>query len=75
MERQLMTTMIKTLALAAVVAMGTASLAMAQTGYSGNTSHNAAASGGSGTHQSAQKTGSGENNEKVLGNHNGYRPQ
>lgn len=38
----------------------------------GNTAVNAAASGGSGTHQNAQKTGSAENTQKVLGNQNGY---
>jgi hypothetical protein len=34
---------------------------------------NAAASGGSGTHQTAQKTGSAANTKKVLGNRQGYR--
>jgi hypothetical protein len=38
----------------------------------GSTAANAAASGGSGAHQSAQKTGSAENTQKVLGNQNGY---
>lgn len=38
----------------------------------GSTAANAAASGGSGTHQSAQKTGSAANTQKVLGNQNGY---
>ncbi len=38
----------------------------------GNTAANAAASGGSGAHQSAQKTGSAANTQKVLGNQNGY---
>jgi hypothetical protein len=39
----------------------------------GNPANNAAASGGSGTHQTAQKTGSAANTQKVRGNHNGYR--
>jgi hypothetical protein len=38
----------------------------------GSTAANAARSGGSGAHQSAQKTGSAENTQKVLGNQNGY---
>ena len=38
----------------------------------GGTAGNAARSGGSGTHQNAQKTGSAENTQKVLGNRNGY---
>lgn len=38
----------------------------------GNTAANAAASGGSGAHQSAPKTGSAENSQKVFGNQNGY---
>jgi hypothetical protein len=39
----------------------------------GGTARNAARSGGAGTHQNAQKTGSAENDQKVLGNQNGYR--
>jgi hypothetical protein len=39
----------------------------------GNPANNAAASGGSGTHQSSQKTGSAANDQKVLHNQNGYR--
>ena len=38
----------------------------------GNTAANAAASGGSGTHSTAQKTGSAANTEKVIHNQNGY---
>jgi hypothetical protein len=38
----------------------------------GGTAANAARSGGSGTHQNAQKTGSAENTRKVLSNQNGY---
>lgn len=60
----------KTLALAIAIAFGTSGLALAQ---QGNPASNAAASGGSGTHQSSQKTGSAANNEKVLHNHNGYK--
>lgn len=61
---------VKTLALAVVLAVGASSFALAQ---QGNTERNAAASGGSGTHQSAPKTGSAANNQKVFHNHNGYR--
>ena len=61
---------IKTLAISAAVVVGAASLAMAQ---QGNPAVNAGASGGSGTHQSAQKTGSAANDQKVLHNQNGYR--
>jgi hypothetical protein len=41
--------------------------------FGGNTAANAAASGGSGTHATSQKTGSAENTRKVFGNQNGYR--
>lgn len=64
---------VKTLAIAAALAVGASSFALAQ--YGGNTARNAAASGGSGTHQSSQKTGSAANTQKVQKNHNGYRPQ
>lgn len=62
---------LKTLAVAIALTTGASSLVFAQ----GNTpAGNAAASGGSGTHQSAPKTGSAANNEKVLHNQNGYAP-
>jgi hypothetical protein len=61
---------LKTLAIAAAFAVGASSFALAQ---SGNPAGNAAASGGSGTHQSSQKTGSKANTQKVLKNENGYR--
>jgi hypothetical protein len=54
----------------ASLAVGASSFAVAQ----GSSAGNAAASGGSGTHQSAQKTGSAANDQKVLHNQNGYRP-
>lgn len=38
----------------------------------GNTATNASRSGGPGTHVGAERTGSASNNEKVLGNQNGY---
>ena len=60
----------KTLAIAIALTTGAASLALAQE----NTPANAAASGGSGTHQSSQNTGSAANNQKVLHNQNGYAP-
>jgi hypothetical protein len=61
---------IKTLAITAAVTVGAASFALAQ---QGNPASNAGMSGGSGTHQSAQKTGSAANDQKVLHNQNGYR--
>jgi hypothetical protein len=39
----------------------------------GNTGANSAASGGSGTHATSQRTGSAENTQKVLRNQQGYR--
>jgi len=63
-------TVVKTCALAAALALGASSFALAQTGTPAG---NAAASGGSGTHQSAPKTGSAASNQKVLHNQNGYR--
>jgi hypothetical protein len=41
--------------------------------FGGNPAANAAASGGSGTHVTSQKTGSAENTQKVFHNQNGYR--
>jgi len=41
----------------------------------GSPSSNAAASGGSGTQQSSQKTGSAANTQKVVKNQNGYNRQ
>lgn len=64
---------VKTLAVTAAMLVGAASLAMAQT--VGNPDNNARASGGSGTHQSSQVTGSGANTQKVIKNQNGYRQQ
>ena len=49
----------KTLAIAIALTTGAASLALARRNYS-----NAAASGGSGTHQSSQNTGSAANNQR-----------
>lgn len=70
----------KTLALAAALAVGASSLAMAQTsgqmsnGQMGNSpANNAAASGGPGAHQDSQKTGSASNTQKVIKNQNGYQ--
>jgi hypothetical protein len=61
---------VKTLGLAIGIAFAASSFAVAQ---QGNPDVNAAASGGSGTHQTAQKTGSAANDQKVLGNQQGYR--
>jgi hypothetical protein len=68
---------VKMLAVASVLAIGASPMAMAQMSgsSSGNSSLNAQASGGSGTHQSAVKTGSGANTQKVIKNQNGYRPR
>jgi hypothetical protein len=64
---------LKTITLAAALAVGASSFAMAQP--SGNPAANAAASGGSGTHQSSQKTGSAANTQKTMKNENGYGRQ
>lgn len=61
---------IKTLAIAAALAVGASSLAMAQTGTPAG---NAGMSGGPGTHQGAEKTGSASNKQKVEKNQNGYQ--
>lgn len=63
-----MTTM-KTLGIAVGIAFATSSFAFAQ---QGNPAANAAASGGPGTHQATQKTGSAANTQKVIRNQNGY---
>ena len=60
----------KTVGLAIGIAFAASTFALAQ---QNNPAANAAASGGSGTHQTAQKTGTAANNQKVLGNQNGYR--
>lgn len=65
----------KILAIAGALAVGASSMAMAQMNPNGTPSRNAAQSGGSGTHQSSQKTGSAANTQKVLKNQNGYRRQ
>jgi hypothetical protein len=60
------------IAIAAALVTGASSLAMAQ--ENPNTSGNAAASGGSGTHQSdGLKSGSASNTQKVMKNQNGYQ--
>jgi Spy/CpxP family protein refolding chaperone len=66
---------VKTLAVATALVVGASSLAMAQmsSGANGNPSSNAAASGGPGTHQGAQTTGSEANTQKVIKNQNGYQ--
>jgi hypothetical protein len=58
---------VKTTAVAAALLIGASSLAMAQ-----STGNNAAASGGSGTHAGAMKSGSASNTQKVEKNQNGY---
>ena len=61
---------LKTLGLAIGIAFAASSFAFAQ---QSNPANNAAATGGSGTHQTSQKTGSAANTQKVLGNQRGYR--
>lgn len=63
-------TIVKSVAIATALLFGAASLAMAQA--PGNTSNNAAASGGPGTHAGAVKSGSASNTKKVEKNQNGY---
>jgi hypothetical protein len=58
----------KYLSLAIGIAVAASSFALAQ-----NPAMNAAASGGSGTHQNSLRTGSAENTQKVTRNQNGYR--
>ena len=60
----------KAFGLAVVIAFAASSIALAQ---EGNPAANAAAPGGSKTHQSSQKTGSAANSQKVAHNQNGYR--
>jgi hypothetical protein len=62
---------IKTLAIAAALAVGASSLAMAQ--QTGTPAGNAGMSGGPGTHQGAEKTGSASNKQKVEKNQSGYQ--
>lgn len=62
-------TTIKTLGIAIGFAFAASSLAFAQ---QGNPAANATASGGPGTHQATQKTGSAANTQKVIQNQNGY---
>ena len=67
---------IKTLAIAAALAVGASSLAMpslAMAQQPGTPAGNAGMSGGPGTHQGAQKTGSSSNSQKVQKNQNGYQ--
>jgi Spy/CpxP family protein refolding chaperone len=65
----------KTLAVAAALMVGAAPLAVTPTlAQNGDPASNAAASGGSGTHTGAQKTGSASNTQKVQKNQNGYQP-
>ncbi len=67
---------LKTLAIASVVIFGASQFALAQNGAAtGDPSTNAAASGGSGTHKGAQKTGGAANTQKIMKNQNGYKKQ
>ena len=61
----------KIFAVAIALSTAAAGVALAQ---EGTPAGNASKSGGPGTHQSSQKTGSAENNQKVLHNQNGYAP-
>lgn len=60
----------KTLGLAVGMAFAASSCAFAQYG---SPAWSSAASGGSGTHQTAPRTGSAMNTEKIHRNHSGYR--
>jgi hypothetical protein len=67
---------LKTLVIASALIAGASQMAFAQTaqgGPNGNPATNAQMSGGSGSHQSSQKTGSASNDAKVLKNQNGYQ--
>jgi hypothetical protein len=66
---------LKTLAVASALVLGASGLALAQNAPTGTgtPSDNAAASGGPGTHQGAQKTGSASGTQKVMKNQNGYK--
>jgi Spy/CpxP family protein refolding chaperone len=76
LDRRNEMSIVKTLAVATALVVGASSLAMAQmnSGANGSPSNNAAASGGPGTHQGAQTTGSESNTQKVIKNQNGYQP-
>ena len=66
----------KTLTLTAALLAGGVSFALAQAQAPvGDPANNAAHSGGAGTHQSSQRTGTGSNDAKVIGNQNGYQHQ
>ena len=58
-------------AVALIIAASNGAFAQ-QTTTTGNPAVNASRSGGPGTHVGAERTGSVSNNEKVLGNQNGY---
>ena len=67
---------LKTLAIASALVLGASQLAFAQAGNNtgnGSSENNAAMSGGPGSHQGAQKTGSASNSQKVYKNQNGYQ--
>jgi hypothetical protein len=69
---------LKTLALASALVFGASQVVLAQAGPNtpgGTTANDAAASGGSGTHKGAQRTGSASSNQKVMKNQNGYQGQ
>lgn len=66
---------LKVVAIAAALTLGTSVFALAQQGsQNGNPASNAAHSGGSGTHQTTQKTGTAENNQKVVHNQSDRKP-
>ena len=60
----------KTLGVAIGIAFAASTFALAQ---QGDPAANAAASGGSGTHQTAQKTGTANNTQKVIHNQSSRR--
>ena len=66
----------KIFAVGATVLIGMSGAALAKQRPMGNQiMHNAARSGGGGTHHTGIRTGSESNTEKIFDNHNGYQRQ
>jgi len=64
---------IKAFAIAAALVVSAAPMAMAQdSGYANSPAAAAQASGGSGTHRDAPRTGSASSDQKIFNNQNGY---
>jgi hypothetical protein len=66
----------KVFAVGAALLIGMSSAALAKQRRMGDQIiHNAARSGGGGTHHTGIRTGSESNTEKIFDNHNGYQRQ